>query len=230
MGVRILDKCVLALFVCFLPIHVTVAQLSGEDVLKKVEETFRGVEDYSVQLNIVVDLERIKVPSMNVKMYFKQPDKVHYESGSFALLPKESMSLNPSQLRERYTVESTRHFSDSGKSYHELSLRPKKEYTAQRGLVLTIDGDRWVPVSLVSSLPGSRMMRAEFTHEQVEGHWLPALLNVNFSSDAGDEDAGQPSPPMPQTRPPRKGSISIRYSDYKLNTGLSDEMFEKKEE
>ncbi len=218
------------LFLCFLPIHFTVAQLSGEDVLKKVEETFRGVEDYSVQLNIVVDLERIKVPSMNVKMYFKQPDKVHYESGSFALLPKESMSLNPSQLREQYTVESTRQFSDSGKGYHELFLRPKKENTALRGLALTIDGERWVPVLLVSSLPGGRMMKAEFTHEQVEGHWLPALLSVNFSSDARDEDAGQPATPAPQTRPPRKGSISIRYSNYRLNTDLSDEVFEKKEE
>ncbi|MFN0156463.1 MAG: hypothetical protein ACKVRP_00155 [Bacteroidota bacterium] len=215
---------------CLFPVLVAHGQLSGEDVLKKVEEHSRGVEDYIVQLDVTVDLERLKVPSMKVKMYFKQPDKVHYESGSFALLPKESIALNPSQLLERYTIENTRQFSDSGRSYHELSLRPKRQNTASRGLTLTVDAERWVPVLLSSSLPDGRLMSAEFTHEQVEGHWLPALLNVKFSSDAKDEDVEQPPTPTPQTRLPRKGSITIRYSEYRLNTGLSDEVFEKKEE
>jgi len=31
-------------------------------------------------------------------------------------------------------------------------------------------------------------------------------------------------------RMPRKGNVTILYSDYKVNTGLSDEIFDKKKE
>ena len=48
--------------------------LSGEDILKKMEANSAGIQDYTVLLDVAVDLERLKVPSMRVTMYFKKPE------------------------------------------------------------------------------------------------------------------------------------------------------------
>ena len=71
------------------------ADPSGEQILKNVESARAAVKDYTVMLDIVADVERLKVPPMKAKMYFKYPDKVHFDSKGFALLPREGLALNP---------------------------------------------------------------------------------------------------------------------------------------
>ncbi|MEK9138626.1 MAG: hypothetical protein AAB393_16000, partial [Bacteroidota bacterium] len=68
------------------------AQPSGEEILKKVDVSFSGVQDYSVVLDITADMERMTIPPMQVHMYYKQPDKFHFESENFAILPREGLA------------------------------------------------------------------------------------------------------------------------------------------
>ena len=79
---------------------------SGADILRHVETQVAGVKDYTVTLDVVADIERLKVPPMHATLYFKQPDKVHIESKNFAMLPRESMGMQFSKLNERYAVDS----------------------------------------------------------------------------------------------------------------------------
>ena len=74
-------------------------------ILKKVLETFNKVQDYEVNVNIKVDVDFLKVPETEAKIYFKQPDKVHFESATFALLPREGFDFSPSTLlKKKYTA------------------------------------------------------------------------------------------------------------------------------
>ena len=65
---------VIALLVVFHPAYSQ--KPTGEEILRKAEQNFHDVKDYTVTLDIVADIERIKVPPMHATMYFKQPEKV----------------------------------------------------------------------------------------------------------------------------------------------------------
>ncbi len=69
-----------------------------EIILRKLLEKFDNVEDYQVDIKIKVDVEFIKAPESKAKIYFKQPDKIHIESETFALLPKDGLDFSPSGL------------------------------------------------------------------------------------------------------------------------------------
>lgn len=204
----------------------------GEEILQRVEETFRAVRDYTVTLDITVEVERLNVPPMHVTMYFKQPDKVRFSSEGFALLPRESISMNPANLLLKYHVEEVHQDTVDGNAGYRATLRPRDDKTGLRRMYLTVDGKLFLPVQIESPLFDGRTMTAKFTHAQVQGFWLPERVVVTFSSS--ETAAGGPSqdeiPQTPRSMPGRTGSISVRYSEYKVNTGLSDEIFEERGE
>jgi outer membrane lipoprotein-sorting protein len=190
------------------------------------------VQDYSVVLDITADMERMTIPPMQVRMYYKQPDKFHFESESFAMLPREGLAFSASRVLSRFTVEGvTEQMSPQGKQF-ELLLRPKDERARSTKLVLTIDGTNWKPMKIVSSLFDGRTMTAAFQYEKQNDYLMPSLLTVQFTSSSADttEQAMGMEEVAPVHRPqmPRKGTITIRYSEYKINTGLSDDIFDMK--
>ena len=76
-----------------------------EQILDNVKKEFNSVKDYEVNVNIKVDVDFLKVPETNAKIYFKQPDKIHFESDRFALLPKEGLDISPvGLLKDKYSA------------------------------------------------------------------------------------------------------------------------------
>ncbi len=75
-----------------------------------------------------------------------------------------------------------------------------------------------------------------FTYALFEGkYWLPQSLKAEFEAPGRDTTGVRSDPaiaPSPQwdemRRPPRSGSVSLVYANYRINTGLGDEMFERK--
>ena len=207
--------------------------VTGEAVLRKVEELYSGVHDYTVTLDVVADMERMKVPPMHATMYYKQPDKMHFDAKGFALLPREGMGLAFGKFASRYTADQMVKDTLDGSEKFKLTLVPKGETQRIRNLFLYVDPIRWTPVRVESHMFGGRSMAVTIRHEQVSGFWLPALLTVTFSSTNADTAEAMPfeqGAPVPPRQMLRAGTITIRYSDYRVNTGLSDELFKKESE
>jgi outer membrane lipoprotein-sorting protein len=205
------------------------AQPAGTDILANLSAGFASIEDYTVSLSVAVDLDQLKAPPMQATMYFKQPDKVHFETEGFAMLPRESMGLNPGRLLARYKVLDVSEEMEGGAKLYKLTLIPKTNRNQLRELFLYVDGTRWIPERVVTPLD-DRTVTAVFEHTQVEGRWLPSLLTVTFSSTEADADDSMRDRALPDMRRsvlPRSGSITIRYRDYKINTGLSDDVFDE---
>ncbi|MBX2991333.1 MAG: hypothetical protein KF749_09195 [Bacteroidetes bacterium] len=203
----------------------TLPHLSGEAILKNVEANFAGIQDYTVSLEAKVDLERLKVPQMKATMYFKQPDKVHFDSEGFALLPKEGLSFSPGSLSSRYDVEAVK----AENEVFVLTLKPKTRKTNARMLV-TVRPVNWTVLGISSMQQGGRSIQTEFEYEKLEGYWLPVRLTATLTVDTSEAST---SDDVQQRRPsfaPRQGTIQIRYSDYRINSGLPDEIFEKKDQ
>ena len=201
---------------------------SGPEILQRVQEGVSGIEDYTVTLDVVVDLERLKVPRMHATMYFKQPDKVHFVSDGFALLPKEGLGFSLLGAASKYTVDRVEDDTLDGHAEYRLTLLPKSERNGLRRTVLEVDPGRWTADRVESELPDGRSMTARFRHEEVRGHWLPSMLTVTFASAAEDSvDAGivEQITPTRTRQQARAGTVVVRYSDYRINTGLSDDLF-----
>ncbi|MDL1892925.1 hypothetical protein FBQ87_08545 [Sphingobacteriales bacterium CHB3] len=200
-------------------------QLSGEAILKYVEANFAGIQDYTVSLEAKVDLERLKVPQMKATMYFKQPDKFHFDSEGFALLPKEGLSFAPGSLTSRYDVEEVKEEN----ALYVLTLKPKARKTNARPLV-TVNPANWTVLRIASLQPGGRNIQTDFEYEKLEGYWLPVRLTATLAVDTSEASV---SDNVQQRRPslvPQQGTIQIRYSDYRINSGLPDELFEQKKQ
>ncbi len=202
---------------------------SGEQILENLERTFAGIEDYTVTLQVTVDLERLKVPEMEATMYFKQPDKVHFETDGFALLPREGMAMALGKMRANYTVESSGEEVIDGATTIVLRLRPRAELSKLRDVRLSVDPVRWVVIRGVVRMPEGREMTASFDYQRVENRWLPSTMTVLFAAAASDTmetDLFEQYSPARRPQLLRTGTVTVQYSDYRLNTGLSDEIFE----
>jgi hypothetical protein len=204
---------------------------TGDEILARVDAGYAGIEDYTVSLEVTVNLDRVKVPQMHATMYFKKPDKVHFDAENFAMLPREGVAFNVKRLLARYRVEQVGHYADTSFAGFILTLEPKSERVRMRHLLLYIRPERWTVERFTAALPDGRTMEASFSYEGVDHHWLPSDLTVIFSSAERDSaDTMSADQLSPGRRPviPQKGTITIRYSDYRVNTGLSDDIFDTK--
>ncbi len=213
-------------------------QLTGDGILSRIEEAWSAVNDYIVDLHVTIDMERVKVPDMKVTMYFKLPDKVHFESTSFAMLPREGLALNPKDLRRRFDAETEGRETVDGIHAYKLRLRAKSEQAAVRQMYLWVDPAHWTVIRFESVPAARRKLSVEFHYREWEGaYWLPDTLIASYEvldadttagADAAQREAEMPIPRL--RRPPRSGVMKVFYSNYRINTGLSDEIFERRQE
>jgi hypothetical protein len=210
----------------------------GEKILARVESQVSRVKDYTVIIDVVADVERLKIPPMHVTMYYKQPDKVHFDSEGFVLLPREGMALPFSKLSQRFVVDSVGTIMKDSLKMHRLVLRAKEERVRTRKLILIVHPRRWTPEQAMAPFPDGSAMSVRFEYAQVSDVWMPSRLTVAFTAAPRDTTAASPPAPVstspfgeasPTGRfvPPRAGSVTVTYSAYKINTGLSDDIFTK---
>ncbi len=202
----------------------------GAAVLDRVAAQYAGVQDYAVTLNVTTNIERMSVPPMNATMYFKKPDKVHFEAKGFAVLPREGLAFNPATLSERFLVDAVSPDTLSGKRVARLTMRPRSDQARTRRVILYVDPQRWTPEKFTTAGIDGRTMSASFTHTRVDGFWLPSNLFVEFSASADTAAVPQWEQSVPGSSgrmPFRGGTIEVKYSDYRVNTGLDDAVFEE---
>lgn len=212
------------------------SEVSAPAMMRYVEKGFEAVQDFTVTLNAEVDMERVRVPKMVATLYYKKPDKVHVASPSFAMLPREGMVLNPAVLNQRYQPTLKEKETVDGKELFKIELSAREARIRPARLTIWIDPANWTIARMESAPYQGRTLRLAMTYGLEQGTmWLPKTLSASFESIARDTTAKldlnlQAVPdPDEQRRPPRSGKINVQYLDYKINTGLSDEIFEKKD-
>ncbi len=211
----------------------------GAEVLQRIEKGTEGVQDYVVDLLVDVNMERIRIPRAKATMYFKKPDKVHFDSPSIAMLPREGMAFNSSSILEQYTAESIGFDTANGKNAIKLQLAAKEATARLRQLFAWVDPDTWT-VTRIQTIPyEGRLLTMDFVYGLQDNKYrMSTSLTARFDNlnEAGVKKPEQPSaaPETPldqmQARVPRSGSISIAYSNYRINSGLSDDIFKPNRE
>jgi outer membrane lipoprotein-sorting protein len=236
-----LKKIVLSLFLLlhmiFKPTYGqrAVKNSTADDLLTKAIHVFSVVNDFTVTIDAEIQMERVQIPKMNAVMYFKKPDKIHFSSQGFLAVPREGIVMNPSFFRERYTVASMVLDTVHENNQFKIMLNAKENKSRLRDVAIWINPANWT-VSKMETIPyEGRVLTVSFSYACIEEkYWLLSKMVAGFTSESEKPAADSPSSPDQQFESmqrsiPRTGTVTVLYSNYKVNTGLTDELFEKKE-
>jgi hypothetical protein len=205
------------------------AQEDAFRYLDLIEKKYSGLKDYAVDVNVHFDIEALKAPDMQAKLYFKAPDKMKVDSKRIFFFPKEGGFFNPFQFKkENFETRLVERLTYDGRKAVKLKLIPINTDIFNRSSVLTIDVDRNV-IREIKILPSEgREITAVIDYEFFDGFDLPVHIKLQLDIPPS-EPGGAKEFQFGQGGKRISGKVEITYSNYKVNSGLSDEMFTGKE-
>jgi hypothetical protein len=196
--------------------------------LDAIEKKYSGLKDYIADVNVHFDIETFKTPDMQAKLYFKAPDKMKVESKGVFFFPREGGYFNPGLFRkDDFEIKILEPVAE-GKKDIRLKIVPKKKEKMGREFILLIDrNDNLVREIDISQFDG-RETKAKIEYGRYGSFELPRyiLLALDFSSLEPNERRG--FGPFEQKSERVTGTIEITYANYKVNTGLKDDVFKEK--
>jgi hypothetical protein len=217
------------------PTTVSARKLTAEKVMENVVNVFEPVNDFIVTIEADVQMERIQVPHMKAVLYFKKPDKVHFSSQAFLMVPREGIVLNPANLRNNYDAVIVQEEKNDTSKFIKLQLAAKNASVRVRQLTVWVDPSNWTIVKMETVPYGGRTLMLVFTYTLLGNKYLlPEKLVASFGSQTETAESKNDLLDIKaqeldeRQRPaPRGGSVTVTYSDYKINTGIDDAIFEK---
>jgi hypothetical protein len=205
------------------------AQEDAFRYLDSIEKKYSGLKDYTVDVNVHFDIEALKAPDMQAKLYFKVPDKMKVESKRIFFFPKEGGFFNPFQFKKKnFEVRLVERLIYEGQKAVKLKLTPIDTDSFNRGSVLTIDVDRNVIREIKIFPSEGREITAVIDYGIFAGFDLPIHINLQLDIPPS-EPGGAKEFQFGQGGKRISGKVEITYSDYKVNSGLSNEIFTEKE-
>jgi len=209
-----------------------------ETILEKVKSEFEKIEDYQVDVKIKVDVYFLKMPDRQAKIFYKKPDKFNIESEGFALLPKEGFSFSPlSLLNSKYTSFYERDDTIKGIVTSVIKVIPLEGSSDVILSTLWIDTKRNIIMEIESSRKPTGNYSIDFDYLKTsEGFYLPSSMVFSFSIDKSVMPRGFEIETDSETRKTvsdstktKKGTVYLDYSNYIVNKGIPDEVFNKKD-
>lgn len=222
--------CLLWVFILLAPGFLQ-AQEEDIGILDDLQKKYSGLKDYTVDVNVHFDVEGFKAPDMQAKLYCKPPDKMKIESKKIFFLPKEGGTFNPFIFnREDFEVKFLERLTHEGSHAVKLKLTPKRRKpNGPQDFILTIDTDRTVIREMSTSTIEGKEVKARVKYGRFSDFDLPIRielqLDFSFNESIEVKDFGQ----SPQPAKRVTGRVEITYSNYKVNIGLRDQIFNEKD-
>lgn len=204
-----------------------------DEILDRVKAAFKKFEDYEVDIHIKVDVDFLKIPESEAKLYFKQPDKIHVESEKFALLPRQGLDFSPlGLLSGKYTALYEQEDTIGNIPTSIVKIIPLGN---DNDIILStfwVDQTRNLIIRMESTKKPTGTFSIDFTYEKYDDNYeLPSQMVFTFSIDRlmlprgmdGQLDADDDNNKKSNST---TGKVYITYTNYKINQGLPDELFE----
>jgi len=205
-------------------------QREGLHILQALERKYAGLQDYTVDIQVHFDIETFRAPDLQARLYYKVPDLLRIESKRVVFFPRDGGYFNPAQFKpEDYTVLFLGYVTYDNRKAAQLRLIPKKIKGATQDMVLTIDTARLLLQEMLLTQQGGKEVKAVFTYGTFSGFALPTFVRLILNLPAAEPGMAQGFGAIPDGEEEKRvqGEITIAYADYKVNTGLRDELFKK---
>ncbi len=182
-------------------------------ILSRVQHSYQAIDDYVAKVQVVTDIPSFEVPPRSFTVYVKRPDKVKIESDSLVVIPRDVLLLGniEGHLAEAGRVILNGVTRRQGRTIYCLKFFPNDPDRRDR-VLLWVDAERYT-LSRTELWAGlNRLLTVYWEHTHVDDrYWLPTQVRCEISG--GILGAGRP------------GTVTVSFSGYRINTGLSDELF-----
>ncbi|MEA3499762.1 MAG: hypothetical protein U9R41_01895 [Candidatus Marinimicrobia bacterium] len=220
-----MKKIILLLFIL---INSSFAQ-NAEYYINKLNSEMAKVSDLQVNMWVRSRLPGMTVPDRNTKFYFKRPDKIHIADKKSLFIPREALLLDLSIL-----VDSTCAVKLMDKNFKSdkpfVSLEILKPYEDRKIKFITIiDTMKWAFHQIGIDDSPKMSAKVDFIQMEIDSLvWLPKEIKVMMESKEFEKQNVQ----NPRRRHAKKeksdfGYAYIKFSKYKINNGLSDDIFDE---
>jgi len=190
--------------------------LTPMEMVQRALNQTKQVQDYSATVYVSIEAPNVNMPRRSVKVYYKRPDKVHVESEGVAVIPRDALMMGnlAMHLNDYASASFVAEGVLGGRPVWCVKLAPRDPNAGDGRVLLWIDTGRYLLLKSEIWRGGKRQLSVRFHHQQVSGHWMPRAINTSVAKGAL---AGREGP----------ASIDLEFTNYRVNTGLPDSLFEE---
>ena len=228
---------ILILLLLFLFQHLGAQSKDADKIIENLVSKYNSIQDYVVDVTISVDVEFLKVPDSQAKIYFEQPDKVHMESDGFAMLPKHGLEFSPnSLLKNDYTALYEKDVLLNETKCSIVKIIPSGSESEVILTTLWIDQKKDRIVKIESTTKTNGTFTIDFSYDNNQQFPLPSKIIFAFNLDkmnipsaiTGEPDNEKSDLKKKNTDSRTRGKVSVNYTNYRINKGIDDAIFQKK--
>ena len=211
------------------------AQTAAE-IIQQVRAKLDKVNDYEAKAKLKTNVIFIKAPIANVRIYYKKPNKlkIHNEKG-ISFIPKGSVNIS---LNTVFANSNNYDVIDVGKEERTglriIKLLPKEDNADVVLSTFYIDEKQSLIKRAKTTTKENGTYELEMTYGKYADYGLADKLVFSFNTKeyklpkgvTFDYDDGSKKKEDPNLLKNKKGKVEISYSDYSINKGVPDSVFQ----
>lgn len=194
---------------------VPAGALTAMEMVERALRTTEQVQDYTATVFVAIEAPNINIPRRTVKVYYRHPDQVHVESSGLAVIPRDALLLGnlAMHIKQYASAGYVGAGTLGGSPVQCIKLTPLEPGPGSGRVLLWIDSERYLLLKSEIWRGDKRQLSVRFHHQRVSGYWMPRQITTYVAKRAlGDREG-----------PAR---IELQFTDYAINTGLPDSVFE----
>ncbi len=194
---------------------VSAHAITGDEIVQKALQLRREIKDYTARVTVATDIPDVDIPARSVTVYYKRPDRIRVKSENLVIMPRNVLQLH--SLGSKIIDDADCHLQGQktvgGRTLYSVKIIPRAKKNPNRAIIW-IWGDNWTPRTLEAYRGPELKAKIHWTHQKVNNtYWLPETIRFEA---VGEDLPGRKS-----------GTITLRFSNFRVNTGLSDDIFKQ---
>jgi len=222
---------------------------TAKSVLDSLEQTYNRIEDYYTRIDVSIKTPMLRMPRKRVDFWFKQPNLIKVETKGFAAIPKLGMISSPIEIFDNLSnisVIGAEYYNDKQVWILQGELIPDSLMFQNMNLAedsnklimkLWVDINNWTLIRSETLMDTFKIVEITSIYESFPNKiYLPVETNLLFKYRTdmmskmvrfhGSNSPIKKSNETDNTKV-KSGSITMKYSKYKINQGIDDEFFEE---
>jgi outer membrane lipoprotein-sorting protein len=206
-------------------------------LIQKVKAKIETVKDYEANGSMRTNVPFLKVPQSDVIVYFRYPDKLKIKNEKgISLVPKGAVSISLGNLmnNKQFTAIPSGNEKLDGVNVTVVKLLPKDENGEIVLSTLYIDEARLLIMKARTTTRDNGTYELVMTYGKYASYALPDRAVFTFNTKeyklpkgvTFDYDDGTKKVKDPNAPASNKGRLEIDYSNYQINKGLKDAVFQ----
>jgi outer membrane lipoprotein-sorting protein len=228
-----MKKFCLLLWVIFIATIIKAQDV--KPLLQKVKAKYDLVNDYTATGKMKTNVIFIKAPVATVKVYYKKPDrlKIKNESG-VSFIPKGSVNINMNNVLglNNFTAVADGMEKINGIDCKVVKIFPLSDDESITRATLYIDEKQLLVMKSVISTKENGTYELIMSFKKFAAYGLPDKVELSFNTKdyklpkgiTIDYDNGS-NRQKDDNAKGKKGKVEIYYSDYIINKGVPDSVF-----